>query len=190
MIYTDKKEGFALLITIIVLSVVLAIGLSLLEISLKQINLTITARESELAFVAANSGIECGQFSRFNLTSSLNFDNGRFSFGCFNTGQRHVQVGVSNAEGSGMRSGRVEQFNTAYDLTTASGAMCIDITVFIIDNRTSNLEYTHVFTNQGVGERVCGGNSVCTNIFSRGYNRSCRDVGDRNTVQREMTAEF
>lgn len=187
-----QQQGFALLITIIVLSVILAIGLSLMEISLKQINLTITSRESELAFVAANSGIECGQYSRFNNSASYNFDDNSFEFSCFQLGSRQISVGQSNTQGTGMRSGRVEQYNTTYDLTTPSGAMCVDITVYTIDHRsvTDSTIPPVSFSNEGVGSRDCPTGSVCTNIFSRGYNRACGDIGDRNTVQREMTAEF
>ncbi len=186
MTYTDNTQGgFALLITIIVLSVVLAIGLSLLEISLKQINLTITARESELAFVAANSGIECAQFSRFHREVSTTFDNEEFEFACFAQGARIIDAVIRRPANP-----RVYEYQTQYDVPSASGDMCVDMTVYIIDNRTSSNDLTFNFNNQGVASRECPGNSVCTNIFSRGYNRACGAIGDRNTVQREMTAEF
>jgi Tfp pilus assembly protein PilX len=197
----QKQAGFALLITIIVLSVVLAIGLSLLEISLKQINLTITARESELAFVAANSGVECAQFSRFNIEQSTDFDDGQFRFACFNQGARTLNVNGGNPAGSSATQtiignaaspnrAVIESFQTQYDLETEGGEMCVDMTVVTIDVRGRATGYPYSFSNQGVVSRNCPGNSVCTNIFSRGYNRSCGDIGDRNTVQREMTAEF
>jgi Tfp pilus assembly protein PilV len=186
MTHTDNTQGgFALLITIIVLSVVLAIGLSLLEISLKQINLTITARESELAFVAANSGIECAQFSRFNREISTAFDNEEFEFACFGQGARIIDAVLRRGSNP-----RVYEYQTQYDVGTASGDMCVDVTVFVMDNRTNNNNGNYNFSNQGVSSRSCPGNSVCTNIFSRGYNRACDAIGDRNTVQREMTAEF
>lgn len=196
----QKQAGFALLITIIVLSVVLAIGLSLLEISLKQINLTITARESELAFVAANSGVECAQFSRFNIEQSTDFDDEQFRFACFGQ-SRILDVNGGNPAGSSATQtiignaaspnrAVIESFQTQYDLETEGGEMCVDMTVVTIDVRGRATGYPYSFSNQGVASRNCPGNSVCTNIFSRGYNRSCSDIGDRNTVQREMTAEF
>ncbi len=52
------SAGFALLLTMIVVAVTLAVGLSLLNITLKQFTLSSTSRDSEIAFHAADSGLE------------------------------------------------------------------------------------------------------------------------------------
>lgn len=52
----NREGGFALLLALIVSSVVLAIGISILNISVNQINLSATARESEFSFQAAHIG--------------------------------------------------------------------------------------------------------------------------------------
>ena len=64
LIKSTHENGLALLLALIVVSVVLAVGLSLLNITLKQFTLSATARDSEMAFHAANTGLECMQHYR------------------------------------------------------------------------------------------------------------------------------
>jgi hypothetical protein len=40
-------------------AVVVSITLAVIELTIKQLNLTVTAKDSEIAFHAANAGIEC-----------------------------------------------------------------------------------------------------------------------------------
>lgn len=61
----NKREtGFALLMTLIVVSVVVSIGLTVLDLSIKQVRLSTNAKESEIAFHAANAGMECARYWR------------------------------------------------------------------------------------------------------------------------------
>ncbi|MFW6210467.1 MAG: hypothetical protein ACOC4E_03185, partial [Patescibacteria group bacterium] len=55
-------SGFALLITLLVVGVVLAVGAVLLDLTIKQVQLSSTAKDSEIAFHAANAGMECARF--------------------------------------------------------------------------------------------------------------------------------
>lgn len=54
--------GFTALYAVLVASLALAIGLAVANIALKESLLSSTARESQFAFYAANSGLECGRF--------------------------------------------------------------------------------------------------------------------------------
>lgn len=58
----SSERGFTLLVAVIVSSLVLAIGLSILNITLKEFILSSIARESEYAFYAADAGMECALF--------------------------------------------------------------------------------------------------------------------------------
>jgi hypothetical protein len=60
-----KNKGFALLFSVIVSVVLLAIGLSIISVSLKQLVFAGTGRESQIAFYAANTGIECALYWNF-----------------------------------------------------------------------------------------------------------------------------
>jgi Tfp pilus assembly protein PilE len=61
MIYPPQR-GFTLLIAVILSSVVLAIGLALLDISYKQLVLASVAKNSQYAFYAADSALECALY--------------------------------------------------------------------------------------------------------------------------------
>ena len=56
----SKSGGVALFIAVIVASLVLTIGLSMANIFVKEYQLSVSARESQIAFYAADSGLECG----------------------------------------------------------------------------------------------------------------------------------
>jgi len=55
----QKKRGFALLVAVIFMSVMLALGLALSSLGYKQELLASTAIESQYAFYAADAGMEC-----------------------------------------------------------------------------------------------------------------------------------
>ncbi len=54
--------GFALLYAVLIASVMTSIGLAIFNITTKEIILSSAARESQFAFYAADTGIECGLF--------------------------------------------------------------------------------------------------------------------------------
>src|SRR3989344_3678709 len=53
------KHGFTLLLSILVVSVVLSVGLGIFDIMTKELKLSGIGRESQIAFYAADAGIEC-----------------------------------------------------------------------------------------------------------------------------------
>ena len=53
------KHGFTLLLSILVVSVVLSVGLGIFDIMTKELKLSGLGRESQVAFYAADAGIEC-----------------------------------------------------------------------------------------------------------------------------------
>ena len=57
-----NKQGFTLIIAVLISSIILSIGLSMFNISIKQSILSATARESQSSFFAADSGIECASY--------------------------------------------------------------------------------------------------------------------------------
>lgn len=72
--YNKKKTGgYTLLFSVLVSSVVLAIGISILNISKKEFLLATSARESTIAFFSADAGLECAMYhddGRFSTTSA------------------------------------------------------------------------------------------------------------------------
>lgn len=58
----DRKKGFTLLFAVIISTLVLAVGASIISIALKQVILSGVGRDSQFAFYAANTGIECALY--------------------------------------------------------------------------------------------------------------------------------
>ena len=63
-----KNNGYTLLFAVLVSSVVLSVGISILTISKKEFLLSSSARESVSAFYAADAGLECAQYHEDNTT--------------------------------------------------------------------------------------------------------------------------
>jgi hypothetical protein len=59
----NRQKGFALLIGVVVASVLVSITFVMFSISLKQISLSTTGKNSQYAFYAADTGIECALYA-------------------------------------------------------------------------------------------------------------------------------
>ncbi|MBU2104031.1 pilus assembly PilX N-terminal domain-containing protein [Patescibacteria group bacterium] len=59
---TPYPRGFTLLIAVILTSVLLSVGLALLDVAYKQVVLSSTAKQSQTAFYAADSALECALY--------------------------------------------------------------------------------------------------------------------------------
>lgn len=59
---TRKEKGFTLLFAILVSVLILAVGTSIISIALKQVILSGAGRDSQFAFYASNTGLECALY--------------------------------------------------------------------------------------------------------------------------------
>lgn len=66
-----KQKGFVLLFAVLVSTLVLAVGISMISIALKQVVLSGSGRDSQYAFYVANTGAECATY--WDLASSSVF---------------------------------------------------------------------------------------------------------------------
>ncbi len=62
MVMMKSPRGFTLLVAIIFASVSLAIGIALADVAIKQSEIGISAKASQMAFYNADSGLECAQY--------------------------------------------------------------------------------------------------------------------------------
>lgn len=74
-----KKRGFTLLYAVLVSSLLLSLGIAIFNVTLKELDLSSSARESQFAFYAADTGIECAlywdiQHSAFATSTSSNIN--------------------------------------------------------------------------------------------------------------------
>ena len=63
----QKNKGYTLLFSVLISSLLLTIGLAILMISKKELLLSSSGRESQFAFYAADTGVECAMYSDFGV---------------------------------------------------------------------------------------------------------------------------
>lgn len=70
----NNKKGFALLFSVLVSGLLLTIGLSILNISLKELSISTATRQSIYAFYAADSGREYVKYRDTKIGDASTFD--------------------------------------------------------------------------------------------------------------------
>ncbi|MDH5442211.1 MAG: hypothetical protein OEX08_01245 [Candidatus Nomurabacteria bacterium] len=68
MKYKNNNQGFVILFAVLISSLILMIGFGIFSISSKEQIITSTARDAQIAFYAADSGLECVLFYEFQRT--------------------------------------------------------------------------------------------------------------------------
>lgn len=86
----NTSKGFTLVISILIASLVLSVGVSILNISLKEKQLSASGRDSQIAFHNADSGIECALYwdlvdgTPFGTPTSNQSELNSYTFDCNN----------------------------------------------------------------------------------------------------------
>ena len=122
------QAGFALLMTMLVISVIIPVAITILDVTSKQVRLAGNARDSEVAFHAANAGLECAQQVRRALGATMESDPpADISVPCF--GQTTTASPVTTIPST---NGRVHHY--AYQLTwgTAPLQRCSQVDTILI----------------------------------------------------------
>lgn len=190
-ILKKDNRGFTLLFAILVAILVLAVGTSIINIALKQVILSGAGRESQFAFYAANSGLECALY--WDLNGSYIDESGQpkyvFPPPNSDSSSRRVDLNDVYCGGTNIMSG-ISEFDQDY--TTAW------ITESVGDNRTI---FRIVVSNDvaGVsGNLYCAevtvtksevADEVYTRIESQGLN-TCDPEGNARAVQRGLVLEY
>lgn len=65
--YTKKDRGFAMLFTVLVVSIILTISLGISNITFKQGILSNLAKDSQISFYKADAAVECGMYADLTL---------------------------------------------------------------------------------------------------------------------------
>lgn len=120
------QKGFALLFAVLASSVFLSIGLAIWNISLRQVIFSSFGRESQIAFYAADTGVECALYydtkqDAFNPASGItSIDCGG---GAINFSQNGGVTLVQNIQLTGSNSGPCADVTVTKD---ASGGTVIE----------------------------------------------------------------
>ena len=186
------ETGFALLMTLIVVGVVISVGLSILDLSVKQVRLATNARDSEIPFHAANAGMECAQFWRRNQMNAMEVGD-PVTLACFGSGtfsNTVTDLTASNVTGDG------EAFQYEFLFTWGTPSRCSAINLVVASSTESGAGMTITDIGGLVpgypdgSTKVCDAGARCTVVSVRGYNRACDTISAFGTVEREVLLQY
>lgn len=190
-----RENGFALLMTLIVVTIVIAIGLTVLDLSTKQVRLASNATDSEIAFHAANAGMECARYWRRQGSDSMENGQTVSNVQCFASTPVNVvpQQITDNVTGDG------EVYKYEYSFTWAGNTRCSQITTLVAsstDNGDPSLDDVVIqqmptlIQGYPSSSKTCAVGERCTVLSVRGYNKPCGSTTGYGTVQREVLLQF
>ncbi len=167
------RRGFALLIAVIFAAVMLTIGLALGSLGYKQQVISSSAVESQYAFYAADSALECAlyydqQQNHFAYDSTQQVPASAYSFPCDGVSSTQIPtVSPKTYQSMGSYTDQVLTFRLSLD----SGQRCADVTVYKPSDPSQK-----------------------TYLFSQGYDISCAAVesatADTRYVSRGLETSY
>jgi type II secretory pathway pseudopilin PulG len=197
MYFAQKKEGgFALLISLLVVGVVISVGLSILDLSVKQVRLSSIAKESELSFHAANAGMECARYWR--REGSADIESGQtINPTCFN-GTRNTNTVTDLTSSNANGDGDVYQYEFDFTWGVGTGARCTSVNMIVgvadVDGSGVLIEdiddLVFGYPAASGSDKFCEAGSRCSTISVQGYNLPCANTGGFGVVQREVLLEY
>ena len=186
--YRTSQTGVTLLITLLVMGVMLVISASLLHITIKQFQFSGISEISEIAFNAANSGMECALFFDLGFDTGVRID--AFDVPGDGTPQSAaasiVCMNVADSAPAPVVSGQPQDFEFEWN------GMCTQVTVYkfledeALDGDAIGPDLGGILSNPP----VCLEGQECTVIKSRGYNTTCGNLSDQRVVERELTLVY
>ncbi len=120
----SRKRGIALFITLILSSVLLLISFAISNIALKEVLLSSSGRESQIAFYASNTGIECA------LYYALNVD-GKFPIPHAGTNDIDCGQGPMQVENNGINEDGIDkaEYTFSFKVRDNSDSPCGQVTL-------------------------------------------------------------
>lgn len=198
--YTTQS-GFALLVAIIVVGVVLSVGMVILDLTIKQVRLAVTTTDSEISFHAANAGMECARYIRRTFTDDITEGNTLTGVNCFGAAADPASIvptAVPLQSGSG---GTANYYSYGFTWGPVGQERCtlIDMVSIVVPAFDPAPATVSLATMRSVIEgypatsaTTCPLGGDCTIIGVRGYNQACPTSGifDFGVIERKVLLEF
>jgi len=195
------QAGIALLMTIIVLGVVLSVTLAIVELSLQHLALSVDSKDSEIAFHAANAGLECARYMRRSATSSPQFETGLSTItpSCFGTTTPSFSkraLIVSSSSPNAIATMYRYKANIASNNNRCSA---IDMLVMVVSSSSpeslvvtgpGGSDLSLVFPGYGPTTKTCDPGASCTLVSVSGYNALCNGITADGVLKRQVLLEF
>lgn len=178
MKYRNNERGIALLITLLVMTVLLGVSASLLNITIKQLQFSSIGLASEMAFQASNAGMECMLYHDYQGYPLSKFDVGqaRPSIGCMGAADSNT-IADTNTASKAIRT---------YKFDWGSPAVCSEMTIYKFYNPGATEDMSTALGRSG----DCAQGVTCTVIRARGYNVACGSIYTPRTIERELTQRY
>jgi len=201
MIQTNKSSqgGFALLITILTVGVVVSATLAIVELSRMQLKLSVDSRDAEIAFSAANAAKECAQYMRTTASSTIS-NGGQIRVNCLDYSSNiRAATTLGFGVGTSIGSNGDNVFRYTYDIPwEASGlSRCSMIDMIVVYATTKTITIgtgantlQRVVSNYRSPTMTCRQGSQCTIIAASGYNTNCGNKNSPGVLKREVLLEF
>ena len=194
----NRQRGFALLMSLLIIGVVISVTMAIVELSLKQLELSVSSRDSEIAFAAANAGMECAKLIRRSASTTIE-SGANTTFDCFetissvgNTGSTiHIQSGGSN--------GSVYRYQPAIDWSGSDRCSDIDMVTMVVNSDAGgplviggggNNSLKKVFSGYPNDTKTCEPGGNCTIVSVKGYSAKCAEKANSGTLMREILLEL
>jgi len=191
----NESHGIALLITLLLISVLLGVSASLLNVTLKQYQFSSIGLASEISFQAANAGMECILYhdnndatypvSPFDVVdgSGTTRESGINCMGVtgndlFIAGDGYLSIPVDTQ----VSSNEEQRFK----FTWGSPQVCSDVSIYKFYSTTGSQDMSVALGRSG----TCTQGVVCTVIRARGYNTACDAIKTTRTIERELTQRY
>jgi Tfp pilus assembly protein PilX len=196
----QNQSGFALLITILVLSVVVAVTLAIVELSIKQLKLSTDSTDSEIAFHAANAGLECARYTR--RIESASFETGAaVDFDCFGVETLNVAKvgnGFITNPATLPATAQVNRYRHNITWGAAPNERCtsMDITAmvattsFTIGGTLSSQRLPNFINSYENATKTCAAGERCTVMSVIGYSSACNATSSAGVLKREILLEL
>ncbi len=188
----SSQSGFALLITLLLLAVIITVTLSIVELTIRQVRLSIDGREAEIAFQAASAGVECAQRMARTATTTI-FNGTNLQFDCF----QQTNSTASTLGGQGLTvQGPTSTVNSRlrrYTRQITWNNRCTEIDLIVVSTLEDDLTLTNI-QNAIVAfpepTLRCFAGSTCHIVATAGYNVPCAQINNLGVLKREMLLEF
>ncbi len=176
----QKNRGYTLLFAVLVSSVVLGIGISILNVSKKEFLISTSARDSSAAFYAADAGIECAIAAGDNGAFDTDSDKTATNFVC-NMPYSFQSVSLDDPEGTFVfhfRAGSTDPDLPSQTAIQAAGKSCGVVTVTkAIDPEAGEVRRTIDSRGYNVGWKSSGpgaSSGTCDQLSAKRVERGIR----------------
>jgi Tfp pilus assembly protein PilX len=181
----SQKRGFALVIGVAVAAILISVTFVMFSITLKQVTLATAGRNSQLAFYAADTGIECALYANYKIDNAF----AQINSATDGSGNTHIDLVPPSTIPDFRCNNKKITYTPAPGSITINGVTYNEAIVsrFQVDYLTGN-QCALLTVTKYVKPIVIGGitvDTVGTKIESRGYN-TCVNISDPQRVERGL----